>query len=123
MSIFVSDVEKISFTFEIRNVAFVPKRNEALIDFELEVIYEPYRDTARGAKSKSFQVRIKTSELEKIKKAVEKKKEELNEALDKIKGKIRTLLELQGNVEVHLGPILDELFDVSKKGFVPKEES
>ena len=123
MSIFVSDAEKLNFSFEIRKVTYVPKADEVVIDFELEVIYEPYRDTERGAKSKSFQVRVKRSEIERIKQAVEKKKEELNEALNEIKGRIRTLLELQRNVEVDLSPILDELLDIGKKGFVPEEES
>ena len=119
----VSDAEKLNFSFEIRKVAYVPKLNEAVIDFELEVTYEPYRDTEQGAKSKSFQARIKTSEIEGIKQAVEKKKEELNEALNEIKGKIKTLLELQKSVEVSLSSIFDELFDISKKGFVLEEES
>ena len=123
MSIFVSDAEKLNFSFEIRKVTYVPKADEVVIDFELEVIYEPYRDTERGAKSKSFQVRVKRSEIERIKQAVEKKKEELNEALNEIKGRIRTLLELQRNVEVDLSPILDQLLDISKKGFVPEEGS
>ena len=123
MSIFVSDAEKLNFSFEIRKVTYVPKSDEAVIDFELEVTYEPYRDTEQGAKSKSFQVRIKASEIGRMKQAVEKKREELNEALNEIKGRIKTLLELQRNVEVHLSPILDELFDISKKGFVSGEES
>ena len=121
MSIFVSDAEKLGFSFEIRKVTYVRRADEAVIDFELEVTYEPYRETERGAKSKSFQVRVKASEIEGIKQAVEEKKEELNEALNEIKGRIKTLLELQRNVEVDISPILDELLDVSKKGFVPEE--
>lgn len=123
MSVFVSDAEKLNFSFEIRKVTYVPKADEVLIEFELGVTYEPYRDTERGAKSKSFQVRVKRSEIERIKQGVEKKKEELNEALNEVKGRIKTLLELQRNVEVDLSPILDQLLDVSKKGFVPEEGS
>ena len=122
MSISVSDVETLDFSFEIRKVTYDPVPDEAVIDFELKVTYEPYRDTEQGSKSKSFQVRIKRSEIERIKQAFEKKKEELNQALNEIKGKIKTLLELQKSVEVNLSSIFDKLFDISKKGMVPEEE-
>jgi len=124
MSMFVSnvsDAEKLNFSFEIRKVTYA-KLEEAVIDFELKATYEPYRDTEQGTKSKSFQARIKTSEIGRIKEAVEKKKEELNEALNEIKDRIKILLELQKKVEVNLSSIFDELFDISKKGFVTEEE-
>ena len=118
VSISKSDVEKLNFSFEISKVNYKLDTDEAEILLWLAVTYPSI--SGQDIERAGFTITVKRSA--RIKEGVRQKQAELNKALDKIKSRIKTLLELQDSVEVNLRSIFDELFVISRKGIVPEAE-